>query len=109
MFRKALKDGMTACLIEPSENDQDVTVSAQIMEIDADKVYVKITDGKDLFLRIYKNRNFDINFTMNRSTYQMQHNCLQWIQNHSLFPVLIIGPRFCIEPESCPETEFTFS
>lgn len=100
---------MNTCEIKPSENDSDVTLFAEIIRIDANKVYFKITDGTVIFLQIYKNRDFDINFTMNRSTYQLQHNCLQWIKNHSLFPLLINGPKFCIEHESHAESEFSFS
>lgn len=88
------------------DDDQTAQISAQIVKHDTMKVFIKIIDGISAFSQMYQKRLFDITFVMNRVTFQLQHNALKWIVKHSLFQILIDGPRFRVE-ESRTEPKYS--
>lgn len=108
-FRQAVKEGTKTLLMKPSgEKYEEVTVSAEILECRSD-VSIKIINELSFFQKIHTNHPFDITFTSNRITFQLQHNVLKWIKEHSLFTLLVNGPRFHTAPETRADFEYPFS
>lgn len=96
-------------LMKPSgQKYEDVIICAEILEC-RPVASIKIIDGFAIFEKIYNNHPFDITFTSNRTTFQLQHNVLKWLKEHSLFTLLINGPRFQTAPETRAEFEHSFS
>lgn len=108
-FRQAVKEGTKTLLMKPSgEKYEEVTISAEILECRSD-VFIKIINELSFFQKIYTNHPFDITFILNRITFQMQHNVLKWIKEHSPLTLLINGPRFHTDPETRADFEYPFS
>lgn len=74
----------------------------------SDFIFIKIIDGfEDLLSCCKKDEQlFNINFHINRITYQLQHNALKWVKKHELFPILINNPRYKIfDVDHTPDPE----
>lgn len=47
-----------------------------------------------LLKKNYKNQYFDITFNMNRTSYQLQHRAIDYLEKHDLHPVLINNIKY---------------
>lgn len=88
---------------------EDEMFAGSIVKIDCHFIYIKIDEGLDDFRYFYADRNFDINFHVNRLPYQLQLNALRWIDQHKLFPILIQNPLFDKEPVEGIDSDYSFS
>lgn len=59
-------------------------------------VYIQITEGiTELFPWNEEDfQRFDIIFIKNRTSFQLQHNALDYVKEYNLFPILINHPKY---------------
>lgn len=80
-----------------------VCVSGEIYsQLRTTYIDVRISGGNDVLQIIkenYSNAVFDISFHSNRSTFQLQHNALNWMEKHELFSLIIKNPLYDITAE----------
>lgn len=90
-FSKAIKDSTIKELTIKSIRSEDVISSAKIIRCDESFIYFKVEEGTNKIFNSYvdKGQMFNINFFINRSTYQLQHEALNWMESHELFDILI--------------------
>lgn len=106
-FKKAVQEKMDTCVITGTDTNQ---ITARIHKCDRDIVWIKILDGKAEMMCTYKNQLFDLAFVMNRTSFQLQHMVLEFMEEHSLFKLLIAGPQFEITDEpSVYSSKYSFS
>lgn len=56
---------------------------------------LKIDDGYNEMMQTYFNsQKYDISFSTNRVTYQLQHEALKYMRHHRLFDLLINNPEY---------------
>lgn len=84
---------MDSCLIKVN-GIEDIEIAGEIVKSDSKVVHIKILYGQVNFHAYYQKKSFDITFRMIRIGFQLQHNALKIMNDHSLFEILIDGPRF---------------
>lgn len=75
----------------------DMLYSGQMNGWDDSNLFIEILDGFEMLMSCFHEEFFDVNFTINRSTFQLQHNAISWMKKHDLFSVLINNPLYDIE------------
>lgn len=78
---------------------------------------IKRRESETIFVELYPAYNwrcddvYDVYFQVNRNVYQLQHNALNFIKKHRLFPILIKNHQFNIQHSNsslpqriCPES-----
>ena len=105
-FEKSILDKFTLELaLEATEDLNKKPISGQIKSCNNENLILKITDG---FERLSANKNFKLEFNMNRSTFQMQHATLEWIRDHKLFDRLINNTQYQNDPFHRGRTRYGF-
>lgn len=90
--QKKVDSIINGCILKMNEKSE--IFAGSIIKIDYQFIYIKINDGFDDFRHLYADQTFDIDFHMNRLSYQLQLNALKWIKDHKLFKILINNPLF---------------
>lgn len=69
----------------------DISIFGQIKGINKDFIFLEIND--EHYAEYVRNNcdrlHFDIYFQLNLTTFQLQHNALEWIVRHGLFDLLV--------------------
>lgn len=97
-FPKAINTSILKGLtIKPTGQD-NAFISGEIRQCDEHFIYIRITEGFEELLIWTRNEMqfFDVSFFTNRTNYQLQHNTLNWMKDHELFPILIDHPRYAV-------------
>lgn len=70
--------------------------SGQMIGCSKDFIFIKIQTGFEDCLRLSKKDGhlFNISYHINRLPFQLQHNALKWVKDHSLFDKLISYPMY---------------
>ncbi|XP_031626698.1 putative helicase mov-10-B.2 isoform X2 [Contarinia nasturtii] len=78
--------------------NKNISIPGSIKGCNKKYIFVKIDeDGFDYLRRHCKWTFFDISFHMNRTIFQLQHNALEWIEDHQLFSLLIKNPTYDVK------------
>lgn len=77
-------------------------ISAKILTCDDTYIYFKIIEGLEDVIYSDDGQLFEVNFVINRITYQIQYNALKILQNHALFNILVNNPRYAVCEEQDP-------
>lgn len=105
-FKKAIKNGIVdGFTMNPFHSATDnSSIRGNLSHCDNKFVYVKIVEGIDeLSSKLMNNCHFyNLNFHINRLSFQLQHNALAYMKSHELFPILINNPRYFIESDNHP-------
>lgn len=75
-------------------NEKREMYSGTVFKIDDYFIFIEIDESNEDFRYIYAEQTFDINFHVNRHSYQLQLNALKYIEEHKLFSILISNPLF---------------
>lgn len=96
---------ISAFTVRPNECDVNNVISGEIQKCESDFIIVKISVGFEdlLFLNTNKEQFFDINFCINRTVFQLQHNALRWLKEHKLYSILINNPRYEFNDKFSPQ------
>lgn len=77
-------------------SEKHSSIYGQIKGINKEFIFLEIND-QHFAEYVRKNcdcRHFDIYFQLNLTTYQLQHNALEWMVNHHLFDSLVDNPHY---------------
>lgn len=103
-IQKALQDSVVEdIIIKPvQETTKNTMIFGRISVCDEIFIYIEITEGITELLSWNMNefQLFDIIFYKNRTTFQLQHNALNYVKQHRLFSILINNPKYAIEHQS---------
>lgn len=107
-FFKAIQDSiLDGFTIKPITNVSTMNslISGQIQGCDEHFIYIRISEGFEDLLLLINNESqlFDVNFFTNRTTYQLQHNSLNWLEKHGLFKNLIDNPQYAHNENRTPD------
>lgn len=91
---KAVRDGIVKeFAIKPLSLAMETNglILGKVEKCNERSIYVKITEGINEVLpqQARKKQFYDLNFIINRTTFQLQHNALKWFKDHGLFTILI--------------------
>lgn len=104
MYSKAIKgrefDGLIVKPLGRAANSG--IISAKILTCDDTYIYFKIIEGLEDVIYSDDGQLFEVNFVINRITYQIQYNALKILQNHALFNILVNNPRYAVCEEQDP-------
>lgn len=95
-FRKVINDSTINELKIKSAGSNDKIASGHFKDCDTENIFSKIDEGfEDLSICCTdQGQFFDIYFVNNQSSFKLQHNALNFIQEHHLFPILIKNPLY---------------
>lgn len=85
----------------------DTPVASGHLMKTGDMVLLKTEIGFDRVVR-FIHLKMEVNFIINRHTFQQQHNAMDWFYNHSLYSTLIENPLFKSEPSPIELGDYTF-
>lgn len=69
---------------------------------------VEISEGIEFVRQVYDKEVFDIQFRLNPTVYQLQHNALDWVDRHKLVDTLIENVKFNRHHLPFPSNEYIF-
>lgn len=72
----------------------EILCSGQMKGWDDNHLFIEIFDGFEMLMSCCDDEFFNVNFIINRSTFQLQHNAISWMKKHDLFSVLINNPLY---------------
>lgn len=88
-----------------------VMASGQITRCDKEFIYMKMgEDDSHHLIKMCEPQRFDISFHINRTSFQMQHKALEFVQNHELYATLINNIEynaFELEWNGTPSNDYT--
>lgn len=107
---KAINDLTIDALSITSTTIEEGAIDGRILKCDTKHIYIKIIEGFDMLSMANTNSaKFDIDFRINRTTYQLQLQALDYVSRHQLFEILINNPLYSKtvdENSSQIQTEF---
>lgn len=105
-YARAIEDStLKGCTIKPT-GSSDILCSGEIKRCNEHQIYIEIHEGFEYLQSSYANEAqfFNVNFFINRSTFQLQHNAISWMQKHNLFSLLIKNPLYDREHQAPSST-----
>lgn len=102
-FEKSFLDKFT---LEATKDLNKKLISGRIKSCNNEHLILKITNE---FKNISVDSNFKLEFNINRSTFQMQHATIKWIEDHKLFDQLINNPQYQNYPVDRGRTRYQFT
>lgn len=95
-FAKGIQDSILKELIVKPTGSSNILASGEIHGCEGGFIYIEINEGYEdiLSLTNMEGQLFNVTFCINRTTFQLQHNALSWLQKHGLFNALIKNPGF---------------
>lgn len=67
---------------------------AQVDKMQNERIHFKVFPRSfHRIQKLHKNELFNIHFQLNRTSFQMQHNALDYVKKHKLFDILINNPK----------------
>lgn len=101
-------DSFTIHPIHPNTVEWSSIIDGQLKSDDRNVLF-KINNGFDQLLKLIDTCLFDINFTSNRITYQIQHKALKWVGEHELYNILIGNPLYlCFDDRGPSNSKYEF-
>lgn len=87
-MKKIINNSKDLCDLNVVIKVGDSEIAGQVNEVNQNEMIFKITEG---FIKLlnHRSKKVSIMFTYNRSTYQLQHNALEWMLKHDLFDMII--------------------
>lgn len=95
-FGKAINGSIINELKINLAGSNEMIASGQIKECNNEFIYIKIIYGfENLSICCAGDgQMFDIHFVINKTSFSLQHNALNFMKEHHLFPILIKNPLY---------------
>lgn len=71
-------------------------------------MFIEISEGIEYVRQACDKEVFDIQFRLNPTVYQLQHNALDWVDRHNLVDTLIENVKYNRQHHLFPTNEYIF-